>query len=84
MRSTPGGISSLVGVLLVIPVLFQVLPGSWASQVSSYLPSEAGASFTMSVRLPDMLAPWTGIGVLVLWVAAALVAAAVLLRRRDA
>ncbi len=84
VRSTPGGISSLVGVLLVIPVLFQVLPGSWASQVSSYLPSEAGASFTMSVRLPDTLAPWTGIGVLVLWVAAALVAAAVLLRHRDA
>lgn len=30
------------------------------------------------------LAPWTGLGVLVLWVALALAAAAVLLRRRDA
>ena len=84
VRSTPGGISSLVGILLVIPVLFQVLPGSWATRVFEYLPSEAGSSFTMSVRLPDTLAPWTGLAVLVAWVAASLVVAAVLLRRRDA
>jgi ABC-2 type transport system permease protein len=84
VRSTPGGISSLVGILLVIPVLFQVLPGAWAGEVFKYLPSEAGSSFVMSVHLPDTLAPWTGFGVLVAWVAAALVAAAVMLRRRDA
>jgi hypothetical protein len=32
----------------------------------------------------NALAPWTGLGVLVLWVALALAAATVLLRRRDA
>lgn len=84
VRSTPGGISSLVGILLVIPVLLQVLPGSWSGAVLKYLPSEAGSSFVMSVRLPDTLAPWTGFAVLVAWVAAALVVAAVVLRRRDA
>jgi hypothetical protein len=38
----------------------------------------------MSVRLPATLSPGTGFAVFVLWVAAALVAAAVVLRRRDA
>lgn len=84
VRSTPGGISTLVGVLLVVPVLFQVLPGSWASHIGEYLPSEAGASFTMSIRLPDTLAPWTGLGVLVAWVLVFQLVAAVLLVRRDA
>lgn len=84
VRSTPGGISSLMGVLLVIPVLLQVLPGSWAGSLFKYLPSEAGSSFVMSVRPPDTLAPWTGLAVLVAWVAAALAVAALALRRRDA
>jgi ABC-2 type transport system permease protein len=84
VRSTPGGISSLVGILLVLPVLLQVLPGTLVASVLKYLPSEAGSSFVMSVRLPDTLAPWTGLAVLVAWVAAALVVAAVVLRRRDA
>ncbi|MEP7088833.1 MAG: ABC transporter permease [Nocardioidaceae bacterium] len=83
VRSTPGGIATLVGLLLVVPVLLQVLPGSWAADAAKYLPSEAGASFVMSVRLPATLAPWTGLGVLLGWVAIAFAAAAVLLRRRD-
>jgi ABC-type transport system involved in multi-copper enzyme maturation permease subunit len=84
VRSTAGGISSLVGLLLVIPVLFHVLPGSWASDVLKYLPSEAGSSFVTSVRLPDTLTPAVGFGVLLVWVAAAVVTAGVVLRRRDA
>lgn len=83
VRSTAGGISSLVGLLLVVPVLLQVVPGNWTGHVAKYLPSEAGASFVMSVRLPDTLAPWTGLVVLVAWVALALAIAAVLLNRRD-
>ncbi len=84
VRSTPGGISSLVGILLVIPVLLEVLPGSWAGQVAKYLPAAAGSSFVTSVRLPDTLAPWPGLVVLLLWVGGSLAVAAVLLKRRDA
>ncbi|MGI8700267.1 MAG: ABC transporter permease [Nocardioidaceae bacterium] len=84
IRSTAGGISTLVGILLVVPVVFQLLPGAWAADVLKYLPSEAGGAFVTSVSLPGTLAPWTGLGVLVAWVAAAMLAAAVLLRRRDA
>ena len=83
VRSTPGGISSLVGTLLVVPVLLKVIPGNWAKSVGEYLPSEAGSSFVSSVRADHTLAPWPGLLVLVVWVAAAMALAAVLLRRRD-
>jgi hypothetical protein len=47
------------------------------------LPGEAGSAFVSSIRMPDTLAPWTGLGVLVIWVVASLAVAAVLLKRRD-
>jgi ABC-2 type transport system permease protein len=84
VRSTPGGISTLVGILLVVPVLLRVLPGAWAKDVAKYLPGEGGASFVSSVHAPDTLTPWTGLLVLVIWVLGALAVAAVLLKRRDA
>jgi hypothetical protein len=83
VRSTPGGISTLVGLLLVVPVLLEILPGAWVKSAAQYLPSNAGASFVSSVHAPDTLTPVTGLVVLIVWVVAALVAAAVLLKRRD-
>lgn len=84
LRSTAGGIAALLGLVLVVPVLFGQLLGSWGKDVGQFLPSSAGESFVSSVHGPNMLAPWVGLGVLVAWVAVALAAAAVQLRRRDA
>jgi ABC-2 type transport system permease protein len=83
MRSTAGAISALVGLLLILPNLIAFL-GSWAHPIVKYMPGNAGESFVTSARMPDTLAPVTGIGVLAVWVAVAFVAAAVLVRRRDA
>ncbi|MFL6109482.1 MAG: ABC transporter permease subunit [Marmoricola sp.] len=83
VRSTPGGISSLVALLLVIPVLLEVIPGSFAKSIGKYLPSQAGSSFVSSIRTPDTLAPWTGLLVTVLWVIGATVVATLVLKRRD-
>jgi ABC-2 type transport system permease protein len=83
VRSTAGAISALVALLLILPNLIPLL-GSWAQPVVKYMPNNAGESFLTSARVPDMLAPVTGIGVLAQWVAAALVAGAVLVRSRDA
>jgi len=83
VRSTPGGISSLVALLLVVPVLLRVLPGQWVQDAAKYLPSEAGASFYGTLHDATALSPGGGLLVLALWVVAALVLAAVLLRRRD-
>lgn len=82
IRRTAGAISALLALLLVVPALIGLL-GHWGRDVARYLPSSA-ESFVQSLRDPNALAPWTGLGVLAGWVAAALVVAAVQLRRRDA
>jgi len=84
VRSTAGGISTLVGLLLVLPAIVGLLPGSISTSLGRYLPSNAGDAFTSSVAKPDTLSPWAGLPVLVAWVLVALAAAAVSLRRRDA
>jgi ABC-2 type transport system permease protein len=84
VRSTAGGIASLVGLLLVVPVLLQVLPWQGAKDIGKYLPGEAGGAFITSVHAPDTLTPGTGLLVLALWVVTALGIAGVFLKRRDA
>ncbi len=84
VRRTAGGIASLFGLLLVLPGLGNLLATSWKTHVLPYLPSNAGSAlYTLRPEDPATLAPWTGFGVLCLWTAAALLAAAVLLKRRD-
>ncbi len=84
IRSTAGGISALVGLLLVLPAVGRVLPTSWQQHVLPYLPSNAGGALYNLKPDPGTLGAWTGFGVMCLWAAAAVVAAAVLLKRRDA
>jgi ABC-2 type transport system permease protein len=84
IRSTAGGIASLFGLLLVLPAIGHVLPTSWQQHVLPYLPSNAGGALYTLKPDPGTLAPWTGFGVMCLWALAAVIAAVVLLRRRDA
>ena len=44
----------------------------------------AGAAFVNTIPEPPSLSPWTGLGVLALWVVLAVTVALVQLRRRDA
>jgi len=83
VRSTAGAISGLVSLLLILPVIVGLFPGSFATTVAQYLPSNAGKTFVVSYHNPDLLSPWVGIAVFTAWVAAALVAAVVVIRRRD-
>jgi ABC-2 type transport system permease protein len=83
LRSTAGAISTLVGILLVVPVLFSAI-GKSVEGVAQYLPSKAGGSFITSIHEAGTLSPWAGLLVLCAWVLAALGLAAYLLRRRDA
>lgn len=84
IRSTAGGISAVVGLLLVLPGIMSVLPRSWQNHVSPYLPSNAGAVVTTVHADPGSLAPWAGFSVFCLYAAVAIVISAVLLNRRNA
>jgi ABC-type transport system involved in multi-copper enzyme maturation permease subunit len=84
IRNTAGGIATVFGLLLVVPVLAEALPSSWSNAISPYLPSNAGQAVIALHPDPHTLAPWSGIGLFLLYALAALAAAAVLLKRRDA
>ncbi|MFG2629791.1 ABC transporter permease [Streptomyces sp. NPDC048473] len=84
VRNTAGGITTVFGLLLVLPELVKALPSSWADRISPYLPSNAGHALAVLQSDPNTLAPWTGFTVFCLYAAAALGGAAVTLKRRDA
>lgn len=84
IRHTAGAIASLAGLLLVLPGIGEALPDSWAPHIVPYLPSNAGQALVTVKPDAAMLAPWTGFAVFCVYVAVALIAAAILLKRRDA
>lgn len=84
LRSSAGGIATLVGLLLVVPILARLLPSDWADSINKYLPSNAGQAMLRVVPEPSSLAPWTGLALFVGYATVAVVIAAVLITRRDA
>jgi ABC-2 type transport system permease protein len=85
VRSTAGGIASLVGLLLVAPGILAALSTSWATTATHYLPLSAGqAMFSNRPATGGDLSPAGGLVVMLLWVLASLVGAAVVVTRRDA
>jgi ABC-2 type transport system permease protein len=93
LRHSAGALALVLGLLLVLENLFAALPFTFFEKVSPFLPSTAGSrilSDDASIDSMNMvtdgahLTAWQGYGVLLVWVAVLLTAAAVLLRRRDA
>ena len=83
LRNTAGGIATFAAIMFVLPPLMNVLPSSWDSAASPYLPLAAGQA-VMSLGGTDHLAPWIGFALFCGYTAATMVIAAVLLQRRDA
>jgi ABC-2 type transport system permease protein len=84
IRHTAGAIATLFGLLLILPLVIHFLPAQWADDIGTWLPSNAGqAVFTVGSSALTSLGPWQGFGVLCAWVAVAVIAAAILLPRRD-
>jgi ABC-type transport system involved in multi-copper enzyme maturation permease subunit len=81
-RSTAGGIASVVALLLVLPIIGQLLPYDWATDVLNYLPGSAGEALMDTTGDASMS---VGVALITLtgWMVASIAVAAVLLRRRD-
>lgn len=85
LRRTAGAIATLVGMLLVLPILVSFLPSPWNDDISKYLPGEAGGTvFHVIQRSSNALSPLSGFIVLCAYAAVTLVAGAILIDRRDA
>ena len=93
VRVSAGALATVLGLLLVVEVLFATVPATFFRNVSPFLPGTAGHQLLASQASIELaratssapvLDPWTGYGVMLVWVVVLLAVAAVLLRRRDA
>jgi ABC-2 type transport system permease protein len=85
VRHVAGAIACALGFVLVVSNLAGLLPGRLGEHVNAYLPGNAGQLIMSSGHDPGaLLSPWQGFGVLCLWTALLLGAAAWQLQRRDA
>jgi ABC-2 type transport system permease protein len=82
-RNTAAGIGSFAGILFVLPGLMHLLPSTWESAISPYLPSTAGQQVMAMAKDPNMLSPWVGFALFCGYTVVLLGIAAVLLVRRD-
>jgi ABC-2 type transport system permease protein len=83
VRATAGAVMLMVAITLLVPVLTPALPQGIAKIVGKFGPFGAGTRIMDVTADPNLLGPWTGFGVLCLWVSAALAAAVAVFRRRD-
>jgi ABC-2 type transport system permease protein len=83
IRHTAGALSAFFGVLFASTALVDLLPTSWRNTVIEYMPANAGSQILTTLPTRNALSPWTGLGVLCLYAATAVLAAVLLLNRRD-
>src|SRR5256714_1047230 len=81
VRNTAGGIAAFAGLMFVLPPLMNVLPTSWNSAASPYLPLQAGQALLALTR-GHQPAPRGGLRVVAADAGGVLAIAAVLLPRR--
>jgi ABC-type transport system involved in multi-copper enzyme maturation permease subunit len=85
IRHTAGAIAAVIALVLVVPPLITLIPGTIANHIHGYLPTVAGQLVAQSSQQPaDVLSPWQGFGVFALWTVVLLAACGWLLVRRDA
>jgi ABC-2 type transport system permease protein len=84
LRHTAGSITTAIGLLFVLPILTNLLPGDWGKKVQEYFFSNPGGQITTIRQDPNQLSPWNGYLVFTIEWLVILVIGAILLERRDA
>jgi hypothetical protein len=84
LRRTAGAIATLFGLLLILPLLVGALPDPWSTDISKYLPGDAGRALFTVQHQSGLLSPLGGLLALGAWVLGGLVVAGLVLKRRDA
>jgi ABC-2 type transport system permease protein len=85
IRHTAGAIAIVIALVIVVPPLVGLIPGTIANHIHGYLPTVAGVLITQTSQQPgDALSGWQGFGVFCAWTVVLLAACGWLLVRRDA
>jgi ABC-2 type transport system permease protein len=84
LRHTAGALTTVIGILFVLPAVLQALPTSWRNPVEEYWPTQAGAQVVSLTHARHTLTAWWGFGELALFVAVLFALGYVFLQRRDA
>lgn len=85
IRHTAGTISTMVGVLFILPLIVEVLPSTWTNDVNKWLPGSAGSQLMTTINPdPTLFSAWGQFGVTVGYTAILLIIGAFLFRKRDA
>jgi hypothetical protein len=84
LRSSAGAIATLLGLLLIPPLLLQLLPDSWRSSASPYTPLDAGSAIISRHQEAGSLGAWGGFGLFCAYAATALLIGFIVIARRDA
>jgi ABC-2 type transport system permease protein len=85
IRHTAGAVATVIGLILVVPPLISLIPGTIANHIHGYLPTVAGELVAQSTQQSaDVLSPWQGFGVFCLWTVVLMAACGWLLTHRDA
>jgi ABC-2 type transport system permease protein len=86
IRNTAGGIATFAGVFFALPGIVELLGSSFQNSIGPYLPSSAASALYTAHPEADshLLSPWGGFALFCGYTLATLVAAAYLMRKRDA
>ncbi len=86
VRDSAAAIGTVLGLIYLAPIVAQFVGSPvWQRRIERYAPMSAGLSIQDTTGLGHLpISPWAGLGILALWAAAALLAAGLALRIRDA
>jgi ABC-2 type transport system permease protein len=85
IRHTAAALSIVLALVFVVGNMAFLLPGTWGEWTAKLMPGNAGSGVATPVSFnPELLDPWVGFGVFAGEVAALLLVAWLVFRRRDA
>jgi ABC-2 type transport system permease protein len=85
VRHTAAALSIVLALVFVVGTMVFLLPGEWGEWIGKLMPGNAGTGVATPVSFnPDLLEPWVGFAVFSGEVAAVLLVAYLVFRRRDA